>query len=285
MRNVLREGGALAFELGVAVGVDDDNEVVLIDYDQDGDLDALIGSLGPREKILENLGDLRFAMTEGVIEPFEDPTLDVSVADLDNDRAADVVTAQGLERIGAEQPPCVLYRNLGPRDRRPPRIVAEQELENPSPPEGPWVVHATVQDGVVDDGQGWVRGGLRYVLSETPRVFEQSIDDSDDGPAAIEVESGTSVTWTNAREETLRLTGTGVLVDADSGDLAPGESWSQTFVLPGRYALDVADSWPNLDGVAHRVDEDFAVTDIAGAGMLDDGVDGRLRLCVMNHQL
>ena len=41
----------------------------------------------------------------------------------------------------------------------------------------------------------------------------------------------------------------------------------------------------NLDGVTHRVDEYLAVPDVAGPGMLDDGVNGLLGALVVDHQL
>ncbi|MCA8967947.1 MAG: VCBS repeat-containing protein, partial [Planctomycetes bacterium] len=68
MRNRLAEDGELGFEKGEALGQDDDNEVALLDYDQDGDLDAFIGSLGPMEKVLRNDGGMVFTRADGVVE-------------------------------------------------------------------------------------------------------------------------------------------------------------------------------------------------------------------------
>ena len=118
MWNRTVETDELTFDLGDALGKDDDNEVVLFDHDQDGDLDAFIGSLGAREKVLRNDGGV-FSIDEGVIAEVADPTLDISVADLNGDGAPDVITAQGLERIGSDQPPCLVFQNHGPRTCKP----------------------------------------------------------------------------------------------------------------------------------------------------------------------
>lgn len=172
MRNRLIEDGVLGFEKGEAIGADDDNDIALLDYDQDGDLDAIIASLGPREKMFRNDGDLKFALVDGVIEVVADPSLDLGLADLDNDGRVDLVTAQGLERIGAEQPPCQLFRNTGPRDERPPKVLAAEILTDPQPTAGPWVVRARVQDDVVCNMDTFVTGEIYYVLSAAPLRVE-----------------------------------------------------------------------------------------------------------------
>ncbi|MEE8147905.1 MAG: VCBS repeat-containing protein, partial [Longimicrobiales bacterium] len=96
VQNLLVENGALGFAAGTLLpGAVDDNEVVLIDYDQDGDLDVMIGSLGVRERMYRNDGGLSFTPVNGRIEALSDSTLDAGVGDLDNDGDYDLITAQG----------------------------------------------------------------------------------------------------------------------------------------------------------------------------------------------
>ena len=237
VKNLLAESGELSFELGTAIGVDDDNDVALFDYDQDGDLDAFISSLGPKEKLLRNDGGLSFQFAEGVIQTIKDPSLDLGIADLDNDRAADLVTAQGLERIGVEQPPCQAYRNFGPKDRTPPRVLAEETLPEPSRHVGPWVVRANVQDDVVADGDMYLRAEAWYVLNDAPRRVEVAVADPQQGLDKLNVEVGTTVTWKNTSEGELTARGAIGRVAVDETKLAPGESFSATFVQPGTYSF------------------------------------------------
>ena len=161
------EPGELRFTNGIAVGSDDDNDVVLLDHDADGDLDAFIGSLGAREKVLVNrfveTGQLAFAIEPGVIQELADPTLAMAAGDLDNDGDVDLVTVQGLERIGAEQPPCQVFENHGAPDQAPPRVLGVEAPERMDPM-GPWVVHGAAQDDVLFDGETYVTAVARYAL-------------------------------------------------------------------------------------------------------------------------
>jgi len=162
--NRLAETGELSFEAGNAIGIDDDNDVVFHDYDHDGDLDAFIASLGPKEKVLRNDGDLNFAFAEGVVAVVEDATLDMGFADLDNDGAPELVTATGYERIGAEQPPCLVYRNTGTPDARAPSVIAVKPLADPAWTGAPLLVHARVQDDTVSEHDTWVTGAIEVLI-------------------------------------------------------------------------------------------------------------------------
>ena len=159
MRNDTTEDGTLGFSKGFPLGGDDDNEVSFIDHDMDGDLDVVIGSLGPTEKLVRNDGDGTFVQVTDVITNLADRTLDVAVVDLDLDGRYDLVTAQG------ESSPSTwrnkVFVNSGPVDDAPPtiqRVEALAELD----PTGPWVVHAQVLDQVHDDGKNWVTGAVTY---------------------------------------------------------------------------------------------------------------------------
>ncbi len=74
----------------------DDNMVVFLDFDSDGDADFLIGSLDGPDRVLVNDGRGRFLAGAPVFEG--DPTrgtLGIAVADLNGDGRLDVVHAQG----------------------------------------------------------------------------------------------------------------------------------------------------------------------------------------------
>jgi hypothetical protein len=157
VRNDLVEFGSLGFTPGSTFGSGDDNEVALFDYDVDGDLDAIVGALGQsNEKMIRNSLELPgggFAEVAGVFEATSDPTLDVEIADLNNDGRYEVITAQG------EGSPSLwenkVYVNFGPAASLPPVIARVEPLAAPAQV-GPWVVRAQVRDQVFDDGETYV---------------------------------------------------------------------------------------------------------------------------------
>src|SRR5262249_23148630 len=86
VRNDLVPGGSLSFTNQPALpGSVDDNEIVLVDYDVDGDYDVLVGSLGSHEYLYRNDGGFTFVDQSSQIQAIADSTLDCTVADLDND--------------------------------------------------------------------------------------------------------------------------------------------------------------------------------------------------------
>ena len=77
-------------------GGNDDNGVACVDYDHDGDFDAVIWALGGgAERLLENDGSGNFTAVSGVFSNGGDPTLWGDFGDLDGDGKLDAVTAQG----------------------------------------------------------------------------------------------------------------------------------------------------------------------------------------------
>lgn len=158
-RNNLVGQGALGFTGGPPVGGDDDNEVAFIDHDMDGDLDVVIGSLGPREKLLRNDGPLNFVQLTNQITNIDDKTLDVAIVDVDNDDDYDLITVQGESSPASWDNK--LFVNTGPKDSRAPVI---QRLQDPQAgnPAGPFVARAQIRDEVHDDGLNWVTGSGSY---------------------------------------------------------------------------------------------------------------------------
>lgn len=160
VRNNLIGSGTLSFSSGPTLGGDDDNEIVMIDYDMDNDLDALVGSLsGNREKLHRNNGVGVFTNDNSGFAVLNDSTLDATAVDYDGDGAYDVITAQG--ESNPAQWSNKVYRNMGPVDTIPPVIQREEELVAPTAT-GPWVVRAVIYDQVMDDGKNWVDGSVTY---------------------------------------------------------------------------------------------------------------------------
>jgi hypothetical protein len=114
----------------------DDNVVVYLDFDSDGDADILIGSLGGPDRILVNDGT-------GHLSLFEDPpfgdvrsrgTLGMAVADLNGDGKLDVVEAQGEVSLDEK---VYLGTAISP-DTAPPVISGAVDLAG--------TIHARIHD-------------------------------------------------------------------------------------------------------------------------------------------
>lgn len=81
----------------------DDNGVICVDFDYDGDFDAVVVSLGSRERYLENDGSGNFTHIPNAFpshppqpgNPSTVPSLWAEFGDLDNDGRLDVVTGSG----------------------------------------------------------------------------------------------------------------------------------------------------------------------------------------------
>lgn len=74
----------------------DDNAVVFVDADNDGDADMLVASLSGRDRLLVNDGSGHFTLSAVEATPDDTPgSLGIAVADLDGDGRPDVVQAQG----------------------------------------------------------------------------------------------------------------------------------------------------------------------------------------------
>ncbi|MCA8978810.1 MAG: VCBS repeat-containing protein [Planctomycetes bacterium] len=230
VRNDL-SGGVLGFSnFGATLGSDDDNEIVLFDSDDDGDYDAFVGSLGAREKLWVNQGNGTFVNGDVNIQALNDPTLDMTAADLDNDGDYDLVTAQGE---GALNRTNQLYLNSGPADTRPPKIQDELPA---APQGGALVVKARVTDAVRDDGKDWVRGTAHYVIGSGASTAITLVSGSLVPSANAGISAGDEVIWTNSSAVTVSISGTTAPWTFESGPIAPGASWSHVFVRPGSYA-------------------------------------------------
>lgn len=231
IRNDIVPSGVFGYTaLPALSGNVDDNEVAYIDYDNDGDLDAFIGSLGARERIYRNDGGLNFTSVAGLITSVNDPTLDMAVGDLDGDGDYDVVTSQG--ESNQAQWGNKLYLNTGAADDLPPLEVA---TDVPASVDAfPFVVHTRVQDQVLDDSVHYMSSTLAYAARPALAV-DVDLVGGVFSPANVVVPTGTRVQFTNQDASPQSVQGTTPLYLFDLPIAAMGGSADFTFVRPGIY--------------------------------------------------
>ncbi|WP_273567477.1 FG-GAP repeat domain-containing protein [Maribacter halichondriae] len=82
----------------------DDNNIVFLDYDSDGDADFLISSLTGEDRLLENDGTGKFKLIQPVLKGNATPlTLSMILGDIDNDKKMDIIMGQGEGEEGIEE--------------------------------------------------------------------------------------------------------------------------------------------------------------------------------------
>ncbi len=231
IKNNLVETGTFSLtNLSPLPGSVDDNEITLFDFDCDGFYDEITGSLGTHEYLWHNNGGLAFSdVSAGNISFVNDSTLDMAIADLDNDGRYDIITAQGESGAFANK----WYKNSGPKDTRPPVIVS---TKGPSTaPVGTVVAHGKIRDQVLDDGVNYVTGFAHYVVNRTPQDASASILPGAFSPAIITVQAGTTITWTNSSGVNQTVDLNSAPYNATSGPIANLGTYAYTFVNPGTY--------------------------------------------------
>ncbi|GJM20363.1 MAG: hypothetical protein DHS20C15_02780 [Planctomycetota bacterium] len=124
----------------------DDNELAMLDYDNDGDLDVFVGSLGSTEKIYRNDGGGTYVNQQGQIANANDPTLDMGFADLDGDGDYDMVTAQGEGGVRTN----LVYVNGGGADTLAPTLLGSEAVTRLGATDT--VLHVRVADAISEDG-------------------------------------------------------------------------------------------------------------------------------------
>lgn len=232
MQNGLVPSTTLSFAKNANLGGDDDNEIALYDFDVDGDYDAFVGSLGAREKLYRNDGNMVWATSNASIQAVSDSTLDCTIADLDNDGRYDLITGQG--ESNSAQWVNKVYRNVsGPVDTLAPIITAVNSPAT-APKTGPTVVWAKVRDQVLDDGVDYLSAAARYVVLAAPNQVAVSITGGGFVPALSNISAGSSILFTNNSGGTQTVTSTTAPYGYDVTILAGG-TYEHFFVAPGTY--------------------------------------------------
>jgi hypothetical protein len=83
---------------------EDDNNIVFLDYDSDGDPDFLLSSLTGEDRLLENDGSGKFKLIQPVLKGSPTPlTLSMVLGDINNDKKMDVIMGQGEGKEDIEE--------------------------------------------------------------------------------------------------------------------------------------------------------------------------------------
>jgi hypothetical protein len=142
----------------------DDNDSKFLDYDNDGDLDYIVASLGGVERIFRNNGTVAgadFTQVTGLINSPVDSSLDVKVGDVTNDGKLDILTAQGESGSFVNR----IYINIGGDqyiDNRAPKLILQQ-VTTPALTMGPFVVRTIGYDDYTSDRGFYDKGvSLHY---------------------------------------------------------------------------------------------------------------------------
>lgn len=128
---------------------EDDNGVACVDIDDDGDLDAVVLSLGTPERLLENDGTGNFTFVAAAFPGPTDCTLWGEFGDLDGDGRIDLATSQG-ECSSSDE--VYLADDREPTDSRAPTIVAVELVGDVGAGETPMVRFAVGDNTVTDEG-------------------------------------------------------------------------------------------------------------------------------------
>ncbi len=151
----------------------DDNGVMCIDIDDDGDFDLAIPSLSANERILLNDGG-EFTLEPGAFPSVQDPTLWMDFGDVNGDGRMDAVTGQGEQGSPTNHVSRVyLGSSEQPVDTTAPNIIAFETPEGLDT-SAPFALRFAVSDRVVTDSGPRVRA---YALvddggaSEVEAVF------------------------------------------------------------------------------------------------------------------
>ena len=142
----------------------DDNDSRFFDIDMDGDLDIVVGTLGSAsERIYRNNRPTtaNFSIVTNAITAVTDSSLDVKVADVDNDGDFDIVTAQGESGAFQNQ---IYMNSTGPADNRPPRVL-KMESVVPAADPSTHVVRAIIVDDMTSDRGFHDRGVVLAIRS------------------------------------------------------------------------------------------------------------------------
>ena len=230
MENEFVPSGVLSFTKQAAVSFDTDRAVAWFDYDLDRDYDAIVASPSTEEKVLENRpSGVEFQEDVGVIAAVTDTTLDLTVADLDNDGAADIVTAQGESGAFDNR----YYVNTGIPDPLQPLVIRQEELPRFSNVDGPWLVRAETRDQIRDDGRTWIQSDVSYVTLDNPVVVDVTMSGLNFVPKNISVSAGTTVRWTNTTSMGHTVTSYEDELPFNSGFMLSSDVFEYTFVSPG----------------------------------------------------
>jgi hypothetical protein len=142
----------------------DDNGVVCVDIDDDGDMDAMVVSLGTAERLLVNDGNGNFTVLAQAFPGPTDCSLWAEFGDLDGDHRLDLVTGQG-ECSGQDK--VYLGTNDQPQDSTAPKILAVSQVFDVDVGDPVVGMFAVSDRTVTDEGPQQVRAFAQVQGSNT----------------------------------------------------------------------------------------------------------------------
>jgi len=144
----------------------DDNLLVCVDYDGDGDFDLAVGALSTKERLFQNDGTGHFTAVANAFDGPTNSTLWMEFGDLNGDGRLDLFTAQGEGGSGIER---IYFGSAGISvDTRAPTIVAVEEVAV-SP--GAVVRFAVSDSSTTDQGPRLKRAYLKLGTDEVDATF------------------------------------------------------------------------------------------------------------------
>lgn len=109
---------------------EDDNNVVFLDFDSDGDPDFLLSSLTGEDRLLMNDGRGKFSLAQPILKgPATPHTLSMVLGDINNDKKLDIIMGQGEGEEGIDE--MIFLGNKLQPDTAPPTIASPQIKRNP----------------------------------------------------------------------------------------------------------------------------------------------------------
>lgn len=121
---------------------EDDNNIVFLDYDSDGDPDFILSSLTGEDRLLINDGSGKFTLRQSILSGDPTPhTLCLVFADLNNDHKMDIIMGQGEGEEMIEER-IFIGKNVGIDTANP--IISSFEIEKTA--EGNTKVRARITD-------------------------------------------------------------------------------------------------------------------------------------------
>jgi hypothetical protein len=122
---------------------EDDNNIVYLDYDSDGDPDFLIGSLTGEDRLLINDGEGRFKLKNSILVGAPTPhTLSLMLGDINRDNKMDIIMAQGEGESDIDERIFLGYNILA--DSAKP-IIANVKVSKDSDTSD-WLIQARIHD-------------------------------------------------------------------------------------------------------------------------------------------
>ena len=121
---------------------EDDNNIVFLDFDSDGDADFLLSSLTGEDRLLVNDGNGKFKLQQPVLNGDPTPhTLSMVLGDINNDKKMDIIMGQGE---GTEIIEERIFIGSGIKADEAAPIISHHHLEETSP--GTFTLMARIHD-------------------------------------------------------------------------------------------------------------------------------------------